>query len=84
MYFITGTADKESLEGCHGQIFCIVIVLFLSIYGVCFIVRKDPGVSGPFRLQRHARRSAVVTVKGALHRIWCGVNRLSDSGVKVV
>ena len=24
------------------------------------------------------------SVKGALYRIWCGVNRLSDSGVKVV
>ena len=23
-------------------------------------------------------------LKGALYRIWCGVNRLSDSGVKVV
>ena len=23
-------------------------------------------------------------VKGALYRIWCGVNRLGDSGVKVV
>ena len=23
-------------------------------------------------------------IKGALHRIWCGVNRLGDSGVKVV
>ena len=24
------------------------------------------------------------SVKGALYRIWCGVNRLGDSGVKVV
>ena len=23
-YFITGTADKESWEGCHGQGFCII------------------------------------------------------------
>ena len=23
-------------------------------------------------------------LKGALYRIWCGVNRLGDSGVKVV
>ena len=23
-------------------------------------------------------------IKGALYRIWCGVNRLGDSGVKVV
>ena len=26
----------------------------------------------------------VVHLKGALYRIWCGVNRLGDSGVKVV
>ena len=26
----------------------------------------------------------IVPVKGALYRIWCGVNRLDDSGVKVV
>ena len=25
-----------------------------------------------------------MSLKGALYRIWCGVNRLSDSGVKVV
>ena len=24
------------------------------------------------------------SIKGALYRIWCGVNRLGDSGVKVV
>ena len=24
VYFITGTADKESWEGCHGQGFCII------------------------------------------------------------
>ena len=24
------------------------------------------------------------SLKGALYRIWCGVNRLADSGVKVV
>ena len=26
----------------------------------------------------------VHVAKGALYRIWCGVNRLGDSGVKVV
>ena len=26
----------------------------------------------------------VLSVKGALYRIWCGVNRLGDSGVNVV
>ena len=25
-----------------------------------------------------------VDFKGAMYRIWCGVNRLGDSGVKVV
>ena len=44
VYFITGTADRESWEGCHGQRFCIIfLVLFLIIYGVCFIVRRAPG-----------------------------------------
>ena len=27
---------------------------------------------------------SIETFKGALYRIWCGVNRLGDSGVKVV
>ena len=41
VYFITGTADKESLEGCHGQRYLyIFVVLFLIIYGVCFIMRR--------------------------------------------
>ena len=26
----------------------------------------------------------VSIIKGALYRIWCGVNRLGDNGVKVV
>ena len=26
----------------------------------------------------------LMLLKGALYRIWCGVNRLGDSGVKVV
>ena len=33
------------------------------------------------------RQHPILTVrkiKGALYRIWCGVNRLGDSGVKVV
>ena len=30
------------------------------------------------------RYMQTITVKGALYRIWCGVNRLGDSGVKVV
>ena len=25
VYFIIGTADKESWEGCHGQGFCIYL-----------------------------------------------------------
>ena len=42
VYFITGTAGKENWEGCRGQRFYIYIfvVLFLVIYGVCFIVRR--------------------------------------------
>ena len=37
------------------------------------------GMSVPLKLNKHGW-----TVKGALYRIWCGVNRLGDSGVKVV
>ena len=40
VYFITGMADKESWEGCRGQILYIFVILFLIIYGVCFIVRR--------------------------------------------
>ena len=29
-------------------------------------------------------RRISLRVKGALYRIWCGVNRLGDSGLKVV
>ena len=29
-------------------------------------------------------RRTPIALKGALYRIWCGVNRLGDSGVKVV
>ena len=31
-----------------------------------------------------AAAKAALGLKGALHIIWCGVNRLGDSGVKVV
>ena len=31
-----------------------------------------------------SNRKQRASVKGALYRIWCGVNRLGDSGVKVV
>ena len=33
---------------------------------------------------RHGFLSVLFRLKGALYRIWCGVNRLGDSGVKVV
>ena len=32
----------------------------------------------------HTLRDNSAFVKGALYRIWCGLNRLGDSGVKVV
>ena len=28
--------------------------------------------------------ATILGLKGALYRIWCGVNRLGDNGVKVV
>ena len=33
---------------------------------------------------RHCLRISISSLKGALYIIWCGVNRLGDSGVKVV
>ena len=39
VYFINGTADKESWEGCHGQGFVLFIVIFLIIYGTYFTMR---------------------------------------------
>ena len=33
-------------------------------------------MTGHIRMER--------TIKGALYRIWCGLNRLGDSGVKVM
>ena len=44
MYFITGTADKESWEGCHGQVFCIIYspVFFIIIYVFYFIMSMTP------------------------------------------
>ena len=31
-----------------------------------------------------ATKTTEAVLKGALYRIWCGMNRLGDSGVKVV
>ena len=40
---------------------------------------------GDFQAEHAGRRCIYyVYVKGALYRIWCGVNILGDSGVKVV
>ena len=37
-----------------------------------------------FSVELYKRKShSYKLLKGALYRIWCGVNRLSDSGVKV-
>ena len=43
MFFITGTADKESLEGCHGQTFCIIYNAIFNCLMVYFIVRSGTG-----------------------------------------
>ena len=40
------------------------------------LVKTHRRLIGTFKL--------LVTFKGELYRIWCGVNRLGDSGVKVV
>ena len=37
------------------------------------------------RIKRYAENVLLLLLfKGALYRIWCGVNRLGDNGVKVV
>ena len=39
MFFITGTADKESLEGCHGtEILYIYIYIYIYIFIVLFLI----------------------------------------------
>ena len=50
-------------------------------------VRCGSSVSSKFTASKwdQARGNSVtVSVKGALYRMWGGVNRLGDSGVKVV
>ena len=46
------------------------------------MVRRSIKVFYHYHLSSHG--SGLYTFKGALYRIWCGVNRLGDSGVKVV
>ena len=45
VYFITGTADKESWEECLGQGFCIIYSpsYFFNCLGVYCIVRSGTG-----------------------------------------
>ena len=47
VYFITGTADKESWEGCHGHICCIYICSssFNYIWGL-FYYAQGTGAAG--------------------------------------
>ena len=42
------------------------------------------GLHVRFRINVYMSWFVSVPVEGALYRIWCGVNRLGDSGVKVV
>ena len=50
-------------------------------------VRWGSSVSSKFTVSNGVRQGGILSpflFKGALYRIWCGVNRLGDSGVKVV
>ena len=44
--------------------------------GRLYVMLKDFATYGSVNL--------IFQIKGELYRIWCGVNRLGDSGVKVV
>ena len=59
-----------------------MIRVFSSEYGVTFNAKET--VSICFCKNSTIVSSVIKTLKGALYRIWCGVNRLGDSGVKVV
>ena len=55
----------------------------------CVRKRTNPEMDGtrnsrPYLFDARALVDLMANFKGALYRIWCGVNRLGDSGVKVV
>ena len=40
VYFITGTADSESWEGCHGQRYCIIYSpIYYYLCGLLYYVQ---------------------------------------------
>ena len=43
VYFITGTDDKESWKGCHGQVFCIIYDLIFNYVWGLFYCAQDTG-----------------------------------------
>ena len=68
--------------GCVGS--CIVIWLCKYVYVIIQVsLRFPPSVLVLFSLfldQCHAPVPTYLTVREGLYRIWCGVNRLGDSG----
>ena len=63
MFFITGTADKESLEGCHGQTFCIVYNAIFNYQFDLFYCARRAGATG---------RKCTMTIN-ARHASGCGL-----------
>ena len=51
------------------------------------LMNTAPGavfMSGGITYDGHVSKPGITELKGALYRIWCGVNIPGDSGVKVV
>ena len=63
MFFITGTADKESLEGCHGQTFCIIYNAIFNYQFDLFYCARRAGATG---------RTCTMTIN-ARHASGCGL-----------
>ena len=69
-----------------GRLCPILLSKLMSVFCCIKIYRwcPSPISSVMFELICPIAGSFVQCIKGALYRIWCGVNRLGDSGVKVV
>ena len=58
---------------------------FCSSVRLMFTINLIHGaMNNVFHVYVNCCNALELALKGALYRIWCGVNRLGDSGVKVV
>ena len=68
-----------------------VMTKMLHLYNFAILCHGRPCLKNVTKCARNSRTPCLIgwirhahSLKGALYRIWCGVNRLGDSGVKVV